>query len=436
MNRLFDVTEADKVLAVSDLGFDLSVYDIFGLLAAGGTVVLPEPTSARDPDHWRALLDRHHVTIWNSVPQLMNMLVDTATASAEGPPPLRLVLLSGDWIPVRLPDRIRTRWPAAAVVSLGGATEGSIWSIYYPIGNVDPSWESIPYGKALPNQRMYVLNERLQLCPEGVSGDIYIGGIGVALGYWRNDVLTRAQFSRDPRSGERLYKTGDRGRFIADGNIEFRGRNDKQVKIRGFRIELGEIEVQLSRHPSIKDAAVIVREDVRGDRRLVAYFTQSGDEGPSAEELRTYLKDRLPDYMVPSAFVRLESLPLTPNGKLERKALPAPEAGAYVAQVYEAPAGRIEELLALIWQEVLSVERVSRRDNLFELGGHSLLIMQMNERLHRAGLDVDVRAWFSSSSLAELATAVRERNDAITVPPNLIPDRRMQERADVAEVAI
>jgi amino acid adenylation domain-containing protein len=414
INRLFDVTSKDKVLAVSELNFDLSVYDIFGLLAAGGAVVIPDVELARDPDHWRAMVKRHEVTIWNSVPQLMNMLMDTADIDgSDGVSPLRLVMMSGDWIPVPLPDRIKAKSPSTAVISLGGATEGSVWSIYYPIEKVDLNAESIPYGKALPNQQMYVLNKQLQLCADRIAGDIYIGGMGVALGYWKNETQTKAQYIRHPQSGERLYKTGDLGRYRSDGNIEFLGRNDKQVKLRGFRIELGEIESQLSRHPHIKEAVVIVREDTPGDRRLVAYFTSSDGETPSAETLRAQLKTGLPEYMVPSAFVSIPILPLTPNGKLDRKALPTPEFGSSDSASYEAPQSETEELVATIWRELLHVKTIGRHDDFFKMGGHSLLAMTLLVRIKAVlSIELPLRTVFESPTLLAMSAEIELRRES------------------------
>jgi pyochelin synthetase len=269
INRLFGVTADDKVLAVSDLGFDLSVYDIFGLLAVGGTVVIPDAAQSRDPRHWHDLITRHGVSVWNSAPPLMGVLVDEVESEPRSLAPLRVVMLSGDWIPVPLPDRIR-RLSGARVISLGGATEGSIWSIYYPIGDVRSDWDSIPYGKALPNQHMYVLDRNLQPAPDLVRGDIYIGGIGVALGYWKDPEKTRRQFLAHPATGERLYFTGDLGRMHRDGNIEFLGREDSQVKLRGHRVELGEITASIQSHPAVHDGVVqVVKEDGRSS--LVAY---------------------------------------------------------------------------------------------------------------------------------------------------------------------
>jgi amino acid adenylation domain-containing protein len=254
INRLFHVGPTDSVLGVSELGFDLSVYDIFGVLGAGGTLVLPEAAAARDPDHWCTLIRDCRITVWNSAPQLMGLAVERA--SAEDLSSLRLVMLSGDWIPVRLPDRIRALAPDARVISLGGATEGSIWSIWFPIDRVDPRWESIPYGKALPNQRMHVLDKRLSECPDHVVGDIYIGGAGVALGYWRDNERTRERFVQHPLTGERLYWTGDLGRYLPDGNIQFLGREDSQVKLRGHRVELSEIAAHLNAHPAVREVTV------------------------------------------------------------------------------------------------------------------------------------------------------------------------------------
>jgi len=280
VNRLFDIGKDDRVLAVSDLTFDLSVHDIFGTLAVGGGIVIPDAAFSRDSSHWESLIQRYHVTLWNSAPPLMGMLVDGwESGSTSDLSSLRCVLLSGDWIPVPLPDRIRQLSPSAHVISLGGATEGSIWSIYYPIEKVSPEWGSIPYGKALPNQHMYVLNKALRPCPELVTGDIYIGGIGVALGYWKDQEKTSRQFLVHPDTGERLYYTGDLGRMLRDGNIEFLGRADSQVKLRGHRVELGEITACLQSHPEVGGAAVrVLKQD---NRTLLMAYVVSNRTGDS-----------------------------------------------------------------------------------------------------------------------------------------------------------
>ncbi|GAA3348220.1 non-ribosomal peptide synthetase [Amorphoplanes nipponensis] len=273
MNRRFGVGAGagDRILGLTNLGFDLSVYDMFGPLAVGGCLVVPDHDQRGMPAHWAELIAAHRVTIWNSVPAHLQMMADfLATASADVSS-LRLALLSGDWIPVNLPERIRRFVPELELISLGGATEGSIWSISYPIGAVDPGWRSIPYGKPLANQHMYVLDRRWRECPDGVPGEIFIGGAGVALGYLGDPVRTAERFVAHPDTGERLYRTGDLGRYLPDGAIEFLGRQDNQVKIRGHRIELAEVEAALIADRQVAGAAVIVDDVSRTDRRLVAF---------------------------------------------------------------------------------------------------------------------------------------------------------------------
>ena len=279
INRRFNVSPDDRVLALSSLAFDLSVYDIFGVLGAGGTVVMPSAEARHDPAHWAQLIELDQVTLWNTVPELMEMLVEHLEGGRKRlPPSLRLVAMSGDWIPLTLPDRIRQlAQHEPEIVSLGGATEASIWSILYPVGEVDPAWKSIPYGKPMVNQTFHVLSPGLEPCPVWVPGNLYIGGVGLARGYWRDADKTRERFINHPRTGERLYWTGDLGRYLPDGNIEFLGREDLQVKLRGHRIELGEIEAALEHHPGVRAGVVQAVGDPRGDRQLVAYIVPNHD---------------------------------------------------------------------------------------------------------------------------------------------------------------
>ncbi|MDG4864041.1 amino acid adenylation domain-containing protein, partial [Streptomyces sp. T-3] len=281
-----ELTDQDRVLGLSALGFDLSVADIFAVLGRGGTLVLPEPAAATDPGRWLDLMAEHRVTLWNSVPALMQMLVEHI-GDAPAPPalrPLREVWLSGDWIPVDLPARIRAVAPAARVTSAGGATEAAIWSVAHVVTEDDAGRDSIPYGTALRNQTMEVLNDRLEPCPIGVTGEIHIGGTGLADGYWRDPERTAESFVIHPASGRRLYRTGDLGRWLASGEIEILGREDFQVKIRGHRIELGEIEAALLRRPEVRAAAVTVIGSARGNRRLAAVIVP---ETPAAVQPRT-----------------------------------------------------------------------------------------------------------------------------------------------------
>ncbi len=279
INERFAVSTTDKVLALSNLNFDLSVYDVFGLLAAGGTIVMPDAAKAKDPAHWIEWLEKEQVTVWNTVPALMQMLIEYASGQkASVAPSLRLVLLSGDWIPLDLPDKIKAYFPHAQVIGLGGATEASIWSNFYPIEQVEPEWKSIPYGRPMLNQRFHVLNEWMGDCPVWVPGQLYIAGIGLAKGYWRDEEKTNDKFIRHPRTGERLYRTGDLGRYLPDGNLEFLGREDFQVKIRGHRIELGEIEAVLKRQNGVKEAIVAVPDESGEEKRLVGYVVLDGQQ--------------------------------------------------------------------------------------------------------------------------------------------------------------
>lgn len=269
INERFAVASDDRVLALSALNFDLSVYDIFGILAVGGCVVIPPTQFLREPQHWQELMDKHDVTIWNTVPALMQMLMDSKLQAKN---PLRLVMMSGDWIPLTLPSQIKKKWNNCKIISLGGATEGAIWSIFYPIETIDPLWKSIPYGKPLTNQSFFVLNAKWQSCPDWVVGELFIGGMGVAKEYWKAPEITEKSFVYHPITKERLYRTGDFGRYLPDGNIEFLGREDTQVKIHGHRIELGEIETHLNKHPLVEEAIVFPMTSGNGDKQLTAYI--------------------------------------------------------------------------------------------------------------------------------------------------------------------
>ena len=296
---------------------------------------MPAADLAYDANHWAELILAERVTLWDTVPALLQLLVDQAGKPELLGDSLRLVMMSGDWIPLGLPDQIRRVLPKVNVVSLGGATEASIWSILFPIGKVDPNWKSIPYGKAMRNQSFHVMNQDFAPCPTWVPGQLYIGGVGLAKGYLHDEQKTSASFVVNPANGERLYSTGDLGRFLPDGNIEFLGREDFQVKVQGYRIELGEIEARLQEYAGVDLCIVIVREDTPREKRLVGYVVAKPGMTVDPEQVKEHLRAKLPEYMVPVAIVVLDRFPLTPNGKVDRKALPAParstaEAGLYV----------------------------------------------------------------------------------------------------------
>ena len=427
IDRRYGVGPEDRVLGLSSLSFDLSVWDVFGVLGAGGALVLPPPGSGRDPARWRELMRRHGVTVWNSVPALMQMLVEDTTAATLGGPAgaepaadavaalaaLRVVMMSGDWIPVDLPDRLRALAPAARIVSLGGATEAAVWSIAHEIGEVDPTWDSIPYGRPLRNQSFHVLNDRFEECPVWATGELYIGGAGLAEGYWRDEQRTAASFVAHPGTGERLYRTGDLGRWRPDGTVEFLGREDFQVKIGGFRIELGEIEAALNEQGGVATAVVAAVGPDRHHRRLVAYLVPEPGAGADAdglvERVRAAAGQTLPAYMLPAAFVVLDRLPLTANGKVDRSALPAPGArtgGAEELAAAGATAAGLAELVA----GVLGVETVGLDDNFFAVGGDSILGIQVVSRAVAAGFDLSPADLFQHRTIREMTAVVTARS--------------------------
>lgn len=406
-NRCFGLGPSDRVLFVSALSFDLSVFDIFGVLAAGGSIRVASSAEIREPRQLLRRLISEPITFWDSAPAALQQVAaffdelpaDRAAAL------LRLVFLSGDWIPLTLPGRLRRAFPHAQVVALGGATEATVWSNSFLVDELEPEWVSVPYGRPMANARYLVLDARLEPCPVGVAGDLYIGGLCLATGYARAPELTAKKFLPSPaggQPGERLYFTGDRARFWPDGLIEFLGRRDQQVKIRGFRIELGEIEAELARHPDLAEVVAEVRTDAAGERRLVAYVVPRSGREPSQVELRAFLANVLPEHMMPSRFVTLECLPVTENGKLDRRALP--EVAVAVEEAAGALRTQAEELLAALWAEVLAVPTVGNDDNFFELGGHSLRATQIVARIRETfAVELDLATFFSAPTVRELA---------------------------------
>jgi amino acid adenylation domain-containing protein len=443
VNARYDVGAADRVLALSSLSFDLSVYDIFGLLAAGGAIVLPRPRSQGDPAHLADLVALHRVSIWNSVPMFAQLFL-------EGDPPaaafasLRLVMMSGDWIPPDLPGRLGARNPALRLVSLGGATEASIWSIAWDIGPRDPRWSSVPYGWPMRNQRFHVLDEAMNHCPDYVPGELCIAGEGLARGYWRDAARTAERFVTHPATGERLYRTGDLGRYREDGVIEFLGRRDGQVKIGGYRIELGEIEAALQRIPGVRQAAVVARGEA-GARRSLAAFYVAADASPDIATVRASLAAALPAYMVPPEIHRLAALPLNANEKVDRKALAALSADAVQATTMpeaepDAPpvpsAAELESVLLGIWREVLDNQFLPPEAKLFEHGAHSFHAVEANARINRAiGGGCTVTDIFEFATVRGLAAGLAARAAArapiriVTAPP-LAEAPVTQRRAD------
>ncbi|MFN8674492.1 MAG: amino acid adenylation domain-containing protein [Candidatus Sericytochromatia bacterium] len=379
INKRFDITNEDSIFAISSLNFDLSVYDIFGLLTIGGTIIIPSKNDLKEPSTWSKLLLDNKVTIWNSVPALMNMYVEYCQQKEDRfSNYLKTIMLSGDWIPLDLPNKIRQLNNKINLISLGGATEASIWSIFYEIKEVDKNWNSIPYGYPLTNQTFYVLDKNLEICPEFVEGDLYIGGIGLAKSYYKDQEKTNKAFIIHPETKERLYKTGDLGRFLPNGYIEFLGRNDYQVKINGYRIEIGEIESALSKYPKINNSIVITDGD-KHNKKLVAYLETINDINEL--EIINFLSDKLPDYMIPKIFIKLEKFPLTDNGKVDRANLPN-----YLNLSKELPKNLDNDLLSKIHEIItknLNIKELSFETDLLSIGANSIDIVRISNNLEQ-----------------------------------------------------
>jgi len=418
VNTEFKINSNDRILFITSMCFDLSVYDIFGILAAGGSVVIVEQQELMDVPKLKDMLISEQITFWDSVPTTMDYLVRELESQDTGylQHTLRVVFMSGDWIPVNLPDRIKKYFPKTRVISLGGATEGTVWSNFYPVERVENSWSSIPYGKPIANNFFYILNEQLQPAPIGVPGELYIGGVGVARGYANDKQKTDYSFVKDPfndKAGGMMYRTGDLGRMLPGLNMEFIGRRDDQVKIRGYRIELGEIESVLRQSELIRQAIVLARADKEGKKRLVSYVV--GKNGYERETVISYLRSKLPDYMVPTLWVELEALPLTSNGKIDKKALPDFDAEEQLKGQYTEPVNESEKLLTKIWEEVLKVKNIGVNDNFFDIGGHSLLAVQIVTKIeNKTGKKFPIAVLFEHPTVKQLNEFIQKED----VEPN------------------
>jgi amino acid adenylation domain-containing protein len=392
--QVFATELLEQTLFSTSLNFDLAVYECFAPLTTGCAVRIV----ANALELANRTMD---VTLINTVPSAMNALIE----GNHVPTTVRAVNLAGEMLKRPLVEKIFATTAVEQICNLYGPSETTTYSTWVRMNRGEPFAPHI--GRPIANTRVYILDESREPVPIGVAGEIYIGGAGVARGYLNREQLTAERFLEDPfakTADARMYRTGDLGRWLADGNIEYLGRNDFQVKVRGFRIELGEIESRLLECQGVREAAVVAREDTPGEQRLVAYYVCADQTGLDADEFRRHLSPKLPEYMLPAAYVCLEKLPLSVNGKLDRKALPSPETGAYVIREYQAPQGETETALAAIWADVLKLDRVGRNDNFFEIGGHSLLAMQLMNRIRISlGADVQLRDIFAANTIKEMA---------------------------------
>ncbi|MBX3301079.1 MAG: amino acid adenylation domain-containing protein [Nitrospira sp.] len=390
----------DAVLAVTSLSFDIAVLELFLPLTAGATIVLADRETSHDGEKLLALLNSSRATVMQATPATWRMLLQAGWTGTE-----RLkILCGGEALSLDLTDRLLKL--GQELWNLYGPTETTVWSAACQVLSAVPP---ILIGRPIANTEIYIVDAGLQPVPVGVAGEIYIGGVGVARGYWNRPDLTGERFIPDPfarRSGRRLYRTGDLGRWRPDGTIECLGRIDYQVKVRGYRIEPGEIESRLVEHPQIIQAVVTVHDDGLGEKRLVGYVVST--EPVASGELRDFLRDRLPEYMVPSIYLLLDQFPLTPNGKIDRNALPPPDDVNQSSRRYEAPRTATEATLAEIWRAVLGVEQVGIHDNFFELGGDSILSIQVVSRVRQRGISITPRQLFQQQTIAELAGVVSQ----------------------------
>jgi amino acid adenylation domain-containing protein len=433
MQEAYHLTACDRVLQKTPFSFDVSVWEFFWPLMFGARLVVARPEGHKDSDYLVQTIIDEQITTMHFVPSMLQLFL--AAKDLEKCDSLRQVICSGEALPLDLQNRFFDRL-GAKLHNLYGPTEAAVDVTYWECQR-GGDLRIVPIGRPVSNTQMYVLDRYMQPVPVGVSGELHIGGVQVARGYLNRAELTAEKFISDPFSDNpeaRLYKTGDLARYLPDGNIEYLGRSDYQVKIRGNRIELGEIESMLSQYPAVRDALVLVREDVPDDKRLVAYIVPGQNQKLSVSELREYVKQTLPDFMVPSHFVTLDAFPLTPNQKIDRKALPRPDQVQIESETaYVPPKNELQQTIVNIWQELLHVPMVGMDDNFFELGGHSLLIVRAYYRLceviDRELSITDMFRFPTVSTLAEYLSQDSANGGETAV-------RKITERAEARRAAI
>ena len=413
------MTASDRLLAVTTLSFDIAGLEIYLPLTQGACVEIVSREVSTDGRQLLEKLRGSGATVMQATPATWRILLE---AGWTGDPRLK-ILIGGEAVPQKLANQLLQR--SASVWNVYGPTETTIWST---LSKLEAEQSTVSIGRPIGNTEIFILDKMLQPVPIGVAGELHIGGDGLARGYLKRPELTAEKFivhplNPDPKA--RLYKTGDLVRYLPNGNIEFLGRIDHQVKIRGFRIELGEIETVLRQHPGINETVVVAREDIPGDKRVVAYFIPTGDTAPTTAELRAFLKEKLPEYMLPSVFVTLKSMPLTPNGKIDRRALPIPDqADLAPTGRFAAPKDVVESRLAQIWESVLGVRQIGVRDDYFELGGHSLLAVKLMNRIEEAfGKNLPIATLLQAPTVEQLAAILRQKGSS---PPwsCLVPIQR------------
>jgi amino acid adenylation domain-containing protein len=413
--------ESDRMSHVSSVAFDAATFEIWSPLTSGSTLVrLPKETVLSPAELKRAIVEQR-ITVMFLPTALFNQV---AQSEPDAFAPLRYLSFGADTSDAQAVRRVLESGKPLHLVHLYGPTEGTTLSSWYEIEKVPADARTIPIGQSVSNTELWVLDQYGHVLPVGVPGELFIGGDGLAREYLKHPKLTAEKFVPHPFSNEpgaRLYRTGDLVRYLSDGNIDFLGRMDQQVKIRGFRIELGEIEAVLNEHTAVRESVVLVRDDVPGEKRLVAYVV--ADSGAIVNELRSWLRERLPEYFVPTFFIVLDKLPLTANGKVDRRALPAPDQSELLKEKLVAPRTPEEEKIAAIWSDVLDIKPIGIQTNFFDLGGHSLLATRVVTRISEAfGIRLPLRALFDSPTIAGVAAQVASVSEIVKKLAHLSDD--------------
>ena len=425
----FALNKQDHVLQKTSFSFDASIWEFFAPLVSGARLVLAQPERQKDPSYLVEAIKREAITIVQFVPSMLQIFLGEPTVKECTL--LRHVMSGGEVLSYGVQEHFFAQ-SGAALHNLYGPAEASVEVTHWECERKEEQ-RIIPIGRPISNIQIYVLDEQREPVPVRVTGELYIGGIGLGRGYWQHADLTAEKFVPHPWSqeeGARLYRTGDMARYLANGSIEFVGRRDQQVKVRGYRIELREIEATLMRHSAVREAVVLAREEIASDKRLVAYVVREGSKVLAASELRSHLQEKLPDYMIPTFFVLLEALPLTPNGKVDRRALPAPKESELRTDDWIAARTSVEEVVLAIYCEVLGMGQISIHDSFFDRGGHSLLAIQVISRIRAVmGVELSVRSLFETPSVAGLAEQIEQKlrsGQARAMPP-LVPVTRVQD---------
>lgn len=426
MQDEYRLNASDRVIQKTPYSFDVSVWEFFWPLLYGATLVVARPGGHRDSAYLVRTIVDYGITTIHFVPSMLQIFLEDR--NVEKCRSLKRVICSGEALPYDLQERFFNLLEAE-LHNLYGPTEAAVDVTYWACRR-DSDLHLVPIGRPVANTQTYILNRYMQPVPIGIPGELYLGGIQVGRGYMNRPELTAEKFIPDPFRQEpeaRLYRTGDLCRYLPDGNIEYIGRTDFQVKIRGLRIELGEIEFVIGQHPDIRDAVVVARND-GGDKRLVAYMIAKDGQKVNVDELRAHLKEKLADYMVPSAFIQMDSFPLTSSGKVDRRALPVPEGKRQIETVFVAPESEIEKAVAEIWKDVLKLEKVGTRDNFFDLGGHSLLLVRVMNRIQQSlGKDVTIVDMFQRPTIHDLARFLAEERKDVP-SSDAIRDRAAKQR--------